>query len=302
MKFVIFVTNRQKEYLSKSRMAMMNYTFDTSMQETMVLTDAFHTNAAICEDDSLYKIVWVQEGKLSIAVDHEELELGRDEIISVSKHHRIEFREVSGTYVALLFNEDFYGDSNHLVEPSHTGILFNNTSTRVVRLILPPRDAALIRELIDRMSMEYIMYDNLRGEMLNLLLKRLTIICIRLARKQLAECSSHDRVFDTIQRYYTLVDLHFKEKKQVKEYAAMLHRSPKTLSNMFATYGMPSPLRIIQERVLTEAKRLLLNTTHSVKEISVILGFESVGTFSRFFKNATGENMSAYRKAALKKL
>ncbi|MCD8252445.1 MAG: helix-turn-helix domain-containing protein, partial [Phocaeicola dorei] len=49
-------------------------------------------------------------------------------------------------------------------------------------------------------------------------------------------------------------------------------------------------------RVVTEAKRLLLHTSHSIKEISVILGFESVGTFSRFFKNMTGENTSAYRK------
>ena len=77
---------------------------------------------------------------------------------------------------------------------------------------------------------------------------------------------------------------------------ALLHRSPKTLSNLFAAYGMPSPLKIIQERVVTEAKRLLLHTSHSIKEISVILGFESVGTFSRFFKNMTGENTSAYRK------
>ncbi len=65
---------------------------------------------------------------------------------------------------------------------------------------------------------------------------------------------------------------------------------------MVAAYGMPSPLKIIQERVVTEAKRLLLHTSHSIKEISVILGFESVGTFSRFFKNMTGENTSAYRK------
>jgi len=106
----------------------------------------------------------------------------------------------------------------------------------------------------------------------------------------------NEKGFDIIQRYYVLVDNHFKEKKQVQAYAALLHRSPKTLSNLFAAYGMPSPLKIIQERVVTEAKRLLLHTSHSIKEISVILGFESVGTFSRFFKNMTGENTSAYRK------
>ena len=134
------------------------------------------------------------------------------------------------------------------------------------------------------------------GEMLRLLLKRFIILCTRLARKQLSGFPVNEKGFDIIQRYYVLVDNHFKEKKQVQAYAALLHRSPKTLSNLFAAYGMPSPLKIIQERVVTEAKRLLLHTSHSIKEISVILGFESVGTFSRFFKNMTGENTSAYRK------
>ena len=46
-----------------------------------------------------------------------------------------------------------------------------------------------------------------------------------------------------LERIYVLVDNHFKEKKQVQAYAALLHRSPKTLSNLFAAYGMPSPLK-----------------------------------------------------------
>ena len=77
--------------------------------------------------------------------------------------------------------------------------------------------------------------------MLRLLLKRFIILCTRLARKQLSGFPVNEKGFDIIQRYYVLVDNHFKEKKQVQAYAALLHRSPKTLSNLFAAYGMPSP-------------------------------------------------------------
>ena len=244
---------------------MMNYAYDTSLQETMILTEAFHTDRVICDNGSLYKFIWVQEGKLTLIVDHVEIEMEQDEIISVSNLHRTEFKNVSGRYLALLFNENFYGIYKHEKEVSCSGVLFNGTSG-IVHLRLPIADSELLHEVVDRMVTEYILRDNLQGEMLRLLLKRFIILCTRLARKQLSGFPVNEKGFDII------------------------------LSNLFAAYGMPSPLKIIQERVVTEAKRLLLHTSHSIKEISVILGFESVGTFSRFFKNMTGENTSAYRK------
>ena len=62
------------------------------------------------------------------------------------------------------------------------------------------------------------------------------------------------------------------------------------------SYGRPSPLRIIHERVEAEAKRLLLYSSKSAKEIAEILGFEDISAFSRFFKNMTGESITDYKK------
>ena len=98
--------NQQKENAQNS-LAMMNYAYDTSLQETMILTEAFHTDRVICDNGSLYKFIWVQEGKLTLIVDHVEIEMEQDEIISVSNLHRTEFKNVSGRYLALLFNENF---------------------------------------------------------------------------------------------------------------------------------------------------------------------------------------------------
>ena len=50
------------------------------------------------------------------------------------------------------------------------------------------------------------------------------------------------------------------------------------------------------ERIEAEAKRLLLYSQKSAKEITEILGFEDQATFSRFFKKMTGESVSEYRK------
>lgn len=80
----------------------------------------------------------------------------------------------------------------------------------------------------------------------------------------------------------------------------MLHKSPKTLSNIFSTCKLPSPLRVIHERIEAEAKRLLLYSTKSSKEIADLLGFEDQSSFSRFFKNMTGQSTVQFRNEAEK--
>lgn len=68
-----------------------------------------------------------------------------------------------------------------------------------------------------------------------------------------------------------------------------------TLS-LFEGFARINRLRVIHERVDAEAKRLLLYTGKSAKEISEILGFEDLATFSRFFKKMNKESLSEYRK------
>ncbi len=61
------------------------------------------------------------------------------------------------------------------------------------------------------------------------------------------------KTFDIIRSITDQVDRHFKEKKQVQDYAEILRRSPKTLSNLFSTCGLPSPLRVIHDRIEAES-------------------------------------------------
>ncbi|MCQ5373366.1 AraC family transcriptional regulator, partial [Phocaeicola vulgatus] len=69
--------------------------------------EAFLTERVMCDNGSLYNCIWLQEGKLTLIVVHVEIEMEQDEIISVSILHRTVFKNVSGRYLALLFNENF---------------------------------------------------------------------------------------------------------------------------------------------------------------------------------------------------
>ena len=221
--------------------------------------------------------------------------LEKNEIICLSALHHILIEEINGKYLTLLFNSNFYCIFGHDKEVSCNGFLFNGTSN-IMRLQLSESQADILAEITNRLSKEYQIKDNLQEEMLRTLLKRFIITCTRIAREKFSVSHEKEKSFDIVRQYYVLVDSHFKEKKMVQDYADMLHRSPKTLSNLFMSYGLPSPLRIIHERVEAEAKRLLLYSSKSAKEIAEILGFEDISAFSRFFKNMTGESITDYKK------
>lgn len=273
----------------------MEYIFNTRLRGNIALTDSYHTNLALQKDNTLYKFIWVQSGSLQLEIDHVPTTLMKGEIIPLTPLHHIGFKAINGEYLTLLFNSNFYCIFGHDNEVSCNGFLFNGTSN-VMQLKLSESQVASLRDITDSLTSEYAIKDNLQEEMLRILLKRFIILCTRIAREKFSVSPEREKAFDMVRQFYVLVDNHFKEKKMVQDYANMLHRSPKTLSNLFTTCGLPSPLRIIHERIEAEAKRLLLYSQKSAKEITEILGFEDQATFSRFFKKMTGESVSEYRK------
>ncbi|MFI6131011.1 helix-turn-helix domain-containing protein [Micromonospora sp. NPDC051141] len=62
-----------------------------------------------------------------------------------------------------------------------------------------------------------------------------------------------------------------------------------------ATFG-ETPHRYLQRRRIERAMYLLVRTTEPVTEICHLVGFGSLGTFSRTFHDIVGESPSAYRR------
>ena len=266
---------------------MMDYQLNTPLNGNLAMTSCFHENKALQQDTTLYKFIWVRNGILTVEIDHIPMRLEQDEIACLTPLHHIEIKAVEGEYLTFLFNSNFYCIFGHDDEVSCNGFLFHGSS-QVMRLKLSQGQAANLNDIVR---------DNLQEEMLRIILKRFIITCTRIAREKCGVTPEQEKAFDIVRRFYILVDQNFREKKQVQDYANLLFRSPKTLSNLFSSCGVPSPLRIIHERVEAEAKRLLLYTPKSAKEISELLGFEDLSTFSRFFKKMTGESVSDFRKS-----
>lgn len=89
-------------------------------------------------------------------------------------------------------------------------------------------------------------------------------------------------------RYQAFVDLlerEFMRQHQVQFYAAQLSCSPKTLNLTCQQYAKRTAKHSIDQRILLEAKRLLVHTSLSINAISEMLGFGEGTHFAKFFKN-----------------
>lgn len=105
--------------------------------------------------------------------------------------------------------------------------------------------------------------------------------------------SRHEQIAN---RFKVSVEKHFIENRKVSEYAGMLHVSPGHLSEVVSkTFGR-SPLQIIHDMLLLEAKAQLRLTTKSISEIAFALKFDDQPHFTNFIKKRTGMSPQELRK------
>jgi AraC family transcriptional regulator, transcriptional activator of pobA len=100
---------------------------------------------------------------------------------------------------------------------------------------------------------------------------------------------------DPVRRFANQVEQEFLEKRQVAAYAEDLALTPGHLNELVKKRLGKSASEVIHERVLLEAKRLLLHADLSVKEVGYALRMQDPAYFNRMFKKATGMTPVEYR-------
>ena len=196
--------------------------------------------------------------------------------------------------VAWQFNREFYCIADHDAEVGCAGFLFYGIEHPLF-IPLSEEDRRSITILEMQCVEEMGIADKMQGEMLRTVLKRLIIKITRLAKSQTENYRQFtDDKMDIVRKFNLLLEANFRHQHEVQFYAQALNRSPKTLTNLFCLYNYPSPSKLIQRRIILEAKRYLYYTDKSAKEVAAELGFTNAAHFSRFFKAGAGVNFSEF--------
>ncbi|HEY4322873.1 MAG TPA: AraC family transcriptional regulator [Mucilaginibacter sp.] len=106
--------------------------------------------------------------------------------------------------------------------------------------------------------------------------------------------------YTLLKNFQKLIEKNFATLKLPKDYAELLYITPNHLNAICNDILGQSAGEVIRERVLLEAKRLLINLNFTIAEIAYQLNFNDNSYFTRFFKKYSGSTPEEFRKNTLK--
>lgn len=98
-------------------------------------------------------------------------------------------------------------------------------------------------------------------------------------------------------RFKGLLEKQFDSIQDVGEYARMLRVNERALNEAVRRATGSTAAKMIRERVMLEAKRMLLHSEVSVAQVADRLAFEDPAYFSRCFKKHTGRSPIEFRQS-----
>ncbi len=244
--------------------------------------------------DKFLTIAWNNGGDQKVTIDGVTSIFPSQSILPLMVNQSFNF-EKTEQIIAWQYNRNFYCIVDHDKEVSCVGFLFYGSADTMF-INLDEQQQRKLNLLLQVFIDEFDDKDIIQRDMLQMILKRLIIIITRLAKKQyLTNPALTDDKLDVLRKFNLMVENNYRKEHTVQFYAGQLYKSPKTLANYFALYNHKSPLAVIQERIILEAKRLLMYTDKSAKEIAYDLGYNDAAYFRNFFKKQSGLSPSDFR-------
>jgi AraC family transcriptional activator of pobA len=99
-----------------------------------------------------------------------------------------------------------------------------------------------------------------------------------------------------VARLRETIEIHLRSGWSVAQYARALSVTPARLRAACLEVTGKTPMRVLEDRLLLEAKRNLTYTNMTIAQIGYYLGFTDPAYFSRFFSKLAGESPAAFRK------
>jgi len=133
------------------------------------------------------------------------------------------------------------------------------------------------------------------GRLRSLLAEALTLLDQAVPEAVPAAADIPGRPAQLVGEFLRLVETHCRDRWQLPEYAGALHVSAGHLRATCVRVTGASPVRLIHERLIREAKRRLIGSSLPIGAIALELGFEDAAYFSRFFHARIGVSPQQYR-------
>ena len=241
-----------------------------------------------------YSIYWIKEGKGTYNIDFESFSFDDNVLffLSPGQVFSVDSEKIKEAY-KLTFVQDFYCIQTHDKEVACNGVLFNNVYD--TPFIKPcESDTKKLSFILESLIDEFKNTETAQYDMLQAYLKQFIIHSVRIQKEHYPIKDNLDSKL--FKDFSLLVEQNYKTLHSVTDYANRLGLSPKSLTKHFQKIGSQTPSDFIKNRIILEAKRQLIYTDDSVKQIAYSLGFNDSAYFTRFFKKATEKSPLQFKK------
>jgi len=124
----------------------------------------------------------------------------------------------------------------------------------------------------------------------------LKVFLLKLMQVKEQQFTSHDVNQKRVYAFFMLLENHYQEVRNIEFYAEQLGISPKRLNQILKENLDKTGMQLIHDRVILEAKRNIIHSERTIKEIAYHLNFSDRPYFSRFFKKQTGQTPEEFQK------
>ena len=234
-----------------------------------------------------YQILYVLENKGEIKLGDKFQEFNQDSLAFITPYSDHSIMAKSKLTVLILeFDLDKLGSEYQKILEE-----YNFNETKLIQLNI--FEAGEVRQLLRRM-----LYEQSQGQPINWLamkvfLSELLLILLRSKK----ETKIKDANFQRADRLRKYIDTHYYEVINPSNIATRIGLSARHINTIFKEEYAITPMQYLSVVRMEVAKKLLIETNKDIASICFEIGFESLSTFYRLFKNFTNFSPNKFRIA-----
>ena len=255
---------------------------------------ASHQNIEFPHRHSFYQLVYFTNSGGSHTIDFQNFEAVQGQVYHMmpSQVHSWDFSEETQGII-INFSDTFFASVCHNPYYIAEFPIFKSVGG-VPATFFDEKEQNSIENLFKKLLVEYECENAYKQDIMRAIL---TELLVEISRKNLPKNIEHisKHHLTILGQFEKLIELNFLYKRLPKEYAEMLFITPNHLNSVVSATTGRSAGELIRDRIILEAKRMLVNSDQNINEIAYQLQFEDNAYFSRFFKKYTSFSPEVFR-------